>query len=82
VDYTAVKAVKGSADWETVSVRLDELAATDPKVTEPLANWQTVTEFSISPSGTTVKDGQKVKVDCKAWQGSREIRNMRWEGGE
>ena len=45
-------------------------------------HWQTVTEFSISPSGTTVKDGQKLKADGKAWQGPREIRHLRWEGGE
>ncbi|MCY2970842.1 MAG: hypothetical protein NTZ30_09260, partial [Planctomycetota bacterium] len=39
-------------------------------------------EFSISPSGTTLKNGKKVKVDGKAWQGPREIRNLRWVGGE
>jgi cephalosporin-C deacetylase-like acetyl esterase len=82
VDYTAAKELKGSADWQSVSVSLKELVATDPKVTAPLANWQSVTEFSISPSGATVKDGQKVKVDGKAWQGPREIRNLRWEGGK
>jgi hypothetical protein len=82
VDYTAVKALKGSEDWQTVSVNLNDLVATDPKVTAPPANWQTVTEFSISPSGTMVKDGQKVKVEGKAWRGPREIRNLRWEGGE
>jgi len=81
VDYTVVKKLKASPDWQTVSVRLNELVATDPKVTAPLANWQTVTEFSISPSGTTVKDGQKVKADGKSWQGPREIRDLRWEGG-
>jgi len=82
VDYTAIKELKGSTDWQSVSVSLNELIATDPKVTAPLANWQSVTEFSISPSGTTVKDGQKVKADGKAWQGPREIRNLRWEGGK
>ncbi len=82
VDYSVIKAVKGSADWQTVSVSLGELAVTDPKFTAPLADWQTVCELSISPSGTAVKDGQKVKVDAKAWQGPREIRNLRWEGGE
>ncbi len=82
VDYTVVKQLKGSDDWQTVSVSLDELVATDPKLTGPLANWQTVTAFSISPSGEIVKDGQKVRVDGKAWQGSRDIRNLRWEGGE
>ena len=32
-------------------------------------------------SGATVKDGQRVKADGKPWQGPREIRNLRWEGG-
>jgi hypothetical protein len=82
VDYTAVKELKGSADWQTVSVSLNELIATDPKLTAPLADWQTVCEFSISPTGEIVKAGQKVKVDGKAWQGPRNIRNLRWEGGE
>ncbi len=82
VDYSTVKPLKGSADWQTVTVQLSELTATDPKVTSPLANWQTVTEFSISPEGEVVKDGRKLKVDGKAWQGPREIRNLRWEGGE
>ena len=82
VDYTVVKELRGSQDWQRVSVSLNELVATDPKVTAPLANWQSVTEFSICPSGATVKDGQKVKVDGKAWQGPREIRNLRWEDGK
>jgi cephalosporin-C deacetylase-like acetyl esterase len=82
VDYTVVKELMGSQDWQRVSVSLNELVATDPKVTAPLANWQSVTEFSICPSGATVKDGQKVKVDGKAWQGPREIRNLRWEDGK
>ncbi len=82
LDYAAVKELKGSADWQSVSVGLGDLASTDPKVTAPLADWQTVTEFSLSPSGEAVKDGQKVKVAGRAWQGPREIRNLRWEGGE
>lgn len=82
VDYTAAKSLKGSPDWQEVSVSLSELTATDPKVPGPLVNWQTVTEFSISPKGEVVKEGQKVKVDGRAWQGPREIRNLRWQGGE
>ena len=82
VDYTALKELKGSADWQTVSVSLSELSAADPKVTAALANWQTVTEFSLSPSGEIVRDGQRVKVGGRAWQGPRKIRNLRWDGGE
>lgn len=82
VDYTTVKVLKGSPDWQDISVSLNELIATDPKLTTPLANWRTVTEFSISPKGEVVKAGQKVKVEGKAWQGPREIRDLRWQGGE
>ncbi len=80
IDYTVVKELKGSQDWQTVSVSLKELTATDPTITGPLANWQSVTEFSISPSGEAVKHGRKLRVDGKPWQGPREIRNLRWEG--
>ena len=38
------------------------------------------TEFSISPSGTAMKDGKKVKADGKTWRGPRAIRHLRWEG--
>ena len=82
VDYVAVKEFKGSPEWQTVSIAADELVALDLKVKEPLVNWQTITEFSICPSGETVKDGKKVKVGGNAWKGSREIRNLRWEGGK
>ncbi len=82
VDYSAIKPLKGSADWQTVTVSLEELSATDPKFTAPLTDWQTVCELSISPNGQTTQDGQKIQVDAKAWQGPREIRNLRWEGGE
>jgi hypothetical protein len=81
VDYTVVKHLKASPDWQTIAVSLDELAATDLKTTAPLANWQTVTVFTISPSGEIVQAGQKQKVDGKPWRGPREIRNLRWEGG-
>lgn len=81
MDYTVVKTLKASKDWQTVSVTLGELVATDPKVTSPLANWQTVTEFSISPSGTIVKDGKPARTSGKDWVGPRAIRNLRWVGG-
>lgn len=80
-DYAGVKHLKGDADWQTVSVSLGDLAAADPRITAPLANWQTVTELSLGPSGQIVKEGQTVKIDGKPWQGAREIRNLRWEGG-
>ena len=80
VDYAVIKELAGSDDWQTVSISLSELTSTDPKITEPLSNWRTVTELSISPSGEAVKDGRRVKVDGKPWQGPRDIRNLRGRG--
>jgi len=82
IDYTVVKELKGLPDWQTVTVDLKELVSLDPKAPVPLANWRVVTELSLSPSGTVVKDGKKVRVDGKPWQGLREIRNLHWVGGQ
>lgn len=82
VDYAVVKPLRGSPDRQTVAVALGELVATDPAVTAPLADWRTVTEFTISPHGVTVKEGRQVQVEGRAWVGPREIHNLRWEGGE
>jgi dienelactone hydrolase len=82
IDYTVLKPLKGSPDWQEVTVHLSDLAANDPKITTPLANWQTVTEFSISPKGTIVKDGQPLSITGIPWKGQPEVRNLRWEGGE
>jgi hypothetical protein len=79
VSYNAVKPLKGSPDRQTVSVSLDDLVATDPKFTAPLAHWRTVTQLSIGPSGDVVRDRVKQPMPGKPWGGPREIRNLRWE---
>ena len=81
IDYTVLKELKGSGDWQTVSVGLNELASLDPKNPGSLANWQTVTELSIGPNGDVVRNGKAVKIGGKPWEGPKEIRNLRWEGG-
>ena len=80
--YTAARQLKGAPDWQAVTVNLSDLHATDPTITDPLPNWRTVTEFSISPSGEVVQDGVKSQVHGRPWQGPREIRNLRWVGGD
>lgn len=79
LDYAVVKPVQGGPDWQKVSVTAEELRPTKPEVTAPLADWQTVTQLSIGPSGDVVQDGQRRTVTGSPWQGPREIRNLRWE---
>ena len=81
-EYTVVKPLKGSPGWQRVSVAPGEPAAAGPDGPASLTDWRSVTEFSISPGGSIAKDGKKVEVDARPWQGPREIRNLRWEGGE
>lgn len=81
LEYAVVKHLQASPNWQTVAVGLDELVATDPTITAPLAHWRTITEFSISPGGEIVQAGQKQNVASRPWRGPREIRNLRWEGG-
>jgi hypothetical protein len=80
-DYVATKELKGSPEWQTVTVSLADLVGNDPKATAPLADWQTVTDLRITPSYSGGAKGL-VNVKGKAWQGPREIRNLHWEGGE
>jgi hypothetical protein len=80
--YTAEKILRASDQWQTVSVGMDELLpAVDKKNKSPppLTTWQTVTEFSLSPSGAAVRDGKEVKLGGKPWKGPQEFRNLRWE---
>jgi len=41
-----------------------------------------VTELGISPCGEIVRGGERQKVGGKPWQGPRDVRNLRGEGGE
>lgn len=78
VSFNTVVPLIGSPDWQTVTVTLDELVSTDPKVSTPLTTWQTVTLMGIGPSGEVVRDGKKTPVASKPWIGPRAIRNLRW----
>jgi len=83
-EYYARKSLLGGALFQTVSVGLEEFIPADSKDTAPLVNWQTLTDLSLSPSVTFVKDGQKVTMEAKPWKDSRgtQVRNLRWEGGQ
>ena len=82
--YHVVRELKGSPDFQTVSVSLEELVPSDPQNKVPLANWQTLTELALSPSLGGSKPGQPAPPEGKPWAKPTEvrIRNLRWEGGE
>jgi hypothetical protein len=81
--YHVVRELKGSSEFQTVSVSVEELVPTDPQNKARLANWQTLTELALSPSVGGSKPGQPAPPEGKPWVKPTEVevRNLRWEGG-
>lgn len=77
-EHAVVRSLKGSPDWQTVTVGFSDPGSTDPSQPSGLADWKSVTEFTLSPSGMIVREGRREQVTGAAWQGPREIRNLRW----
>jgi hypothetical protein len=75
VDHVAEKQLRGSPDWQTVTVSLADFIP-------PLVNWRTVTELTLTPARDAAAGRQQRPAAGTPWQGPREIRNLRWEGGE
>lgn len=84
--YEARKPIKGSPDWQTVTVSLDDLVSTKKDHVSELTSWATATELSFGWAPTYLQDGQEVKFGPEnqqrtGWHEPREFRNLRWEGG-
>lgn len=80
LDYVTLRELKASPDWQTVTVALADLVSHEKKEL-PLADWQTVTELRLTAS-YQARSGLRIPAQSKAWQGPREIRNLRWVGGQ
>ena len=84
--YGAVKPLKGSPRWQTVTVILSELRPTPDKlgaqykiITSPMADWTHITEFKLCTKFNVTKDGQTVQLGTGKWNGTYKFRNLRWE---
>ena len=82
--FSAIVEVKGSPDWQTITLSKDDLLPADfIKNTNdqlPDPEWKYVTEFSLRGRATVIQDGQKVDYH-EPWKGDRAFRNLRWVGG-
>jgi len=80
--FAAVKPVKASGDWQTLSVSLDDLVpAEKPGRGEPWrpTSWRTVTELGLRSRVTLFRNADAPELVEKKWEGPREFRNLRWE---
>jgi hypothetical protein len=84
--YAARKPIKGSSDWQTISISLDDMISAKKDDAAKLTSWETVTELSFSWAPSYLQAGQEVKfgpenIQQNGWREPREFRNLRWEGG-
>ena len=77
-DFVFKKALKGSPDWQTVTIKPGDMLKKDSS--DPLPSWETVTELNLTRPATCLVDGKEVEFG-KGWETPIELRNMRWEGG-
>jgi hypothetical protein len=76
-----LKAIKGSAEWQTVTFALQDFLPIDPRTKQPLENWRCLTELGLGGKAEVHKDGRKIKLGGNPWKEPREFRNLRWVGG-
>lgn len=84
--YGTVKKIKGSPQWQTVTVTLSELLPTYDKlgaeykiIAEPMADWTHITDFKLCTKFNVSKDGEKIQLGTGKWNGSYQFGNLRWE---
>jgi len=85
--YYAQVNIKGSDNWQTVSVTVADFKVGDERTKQPLASWVHVTELGIRGRVKVPLNGKQVELppngsDPKTrWSQPRAFRNLRWEGG-
>lgn len=82
-EYYASVPLKTAGEWTPVNLGLEDFHAVDPKKMQPLADWSTLTDLSLSAHISVVKDGVKVALPSIPWKNAAtvRIRNLRWVGG-
>ena len=80
--YEFRKPLKGSPDWQTVSISSEEMKPSKPDA-PAMTSWEMATELSFRRVKSYLKDGQEVNfgTDAQGWREPRDFRNLRWEGG-
>ena len=78
--YAAVRKLKASADWQTVTVGLDDLVPagkSNGKARRP-ASWRYLTELGLCCRATLWR-GAAAEVVEHRWKGPREFCDLRWQ---
>jgi len=83
-EYIATVPLKADGGWVTVNLGVEDFQPIDPKGAQPLKDWSTLTDLSLSGHATVVKDGTKTDLPRVPWKnpGTIRFRLLRWVGGQ
>lgn len=78
--YYAQLDIKGSDEWQTLSVLASDFMPANKLTKDPLKNWKHITELGIRGRMRLKQDDKQVELGG-SWTPPRQFRNLRWEGG-
>ncbi|MEY4854877.1 MAG: hypothetical protein RIR32_1553 [Verrucomicrobiota bacterium] len=83
-EYVATVPLKANGGWVTVNLGVEDFQPIDSKRAQPLKDWSTLTDLSLSGHATVVKDGAKTDLPRAPWKnpGTIRVRQLRWVGGQ
>lgn len=86
--YYSIAEIKGSVDWQTVSLSVSDFKPVNDSSKDSLNNWQNITELGVRGRVVLNQAGRKIELpegdhtDKRTlWAVPRAFRNLRWEGG-
>ena len=82
-EYYATKPIAKSGDWQTIAFLLRDLVPMDQKTPKGINSWRYMTELGIKAHVRVRQpDGSSKTVGGSPWNKTRQLRNLRWVGGE
>lgn len=80
--YYCVKPLAKAADWQTISIALSDLKPRSAKNPVLPTSWQGITDLQIVAGLHRLPGDRKTILCGGTWPGTRELRNLRWTGGD
>lgn len=80
--YYCVKPLTKTDDWQTVTIHLSDLKPRAVGTPDRPESWQGITDLQIVAGLHRLTGKEKTILSGGTWPGKRELRNLRWTGGD
>jgi hypothetical protein len=77
-----VKALVKTEHWQKVTIKLSDLKPRSSGIPPCPKSWQGITDLQIVAGLHRIPGEEKTILSGGTWPGKRELRNLRWAGGD